>query len=219
MRSDRSSMRAHFLYTLLIISKFWGSQVWFSARAMSFFGLSLLSLLSILSLGVLPLGALPLGALPLGVLPLGVLPLGVLPLGILPLGVSPLNVLPLASCRSAPCSWPLALGVSSVSQKCTNQRTLMQPCQNALRRRHVPIGVPWYSPAKTTLEGITYQSAYPGTKNTVIYLCYSTCVIFVVMCACKKAYLICLYTFNFVASQSHLGRSPGLICSGDIKSH
>ena len=45
----------------------------------------------------------------------------------------------------------------------TNRHTLVHPCQSDPWRRHVPIGIPWYIPAKTTLRGITYQSTYPGT--------------------------------------------------------
>ena len=33
-----------------------------------------------------------------------------------------------------------------ISVRCTNQRTLVHPCQNAPRRRHVPIGVLWATP-------------------------------------------------------------------------
>ena len=45
----------------------------------------------------------------------------------------------------------------------TNRRILVHPSQNNPRRRHVPINVLRYTPAETTLGGITYQSAYPGT--------------------------------------------------------
>ena len=48
-----------------------------------------------------------------------------------------------------------AFGVP-ISVRYTNQLTLALPCQNDPRRRHVPIGVPWY-------------------KNTVIYLYCTTC--------------------------------------------
>ena len=113
------------------------------------------------------------------------------------------------------CPWRLALCVSPsaylrclksvpISVWCTNQRTLVQPFQNAPPRRHVLIGVPWYSPVKMTSGGVMYHLAYPGTKNTVIYLCYSNCVIFEVVHACKEAYSFCFCFFNFVASQLYI---------------
>ena len=66
--------------------------------------------------------------------------------------------------------WRLVLGVLlSTSPWCldsvtirvqgTNQRTLVYPCQNAPQRRHVPICVPWSTPARTTLGGMTWQLA------------------------------------------------------------
>ena len=45
----------------------------------------------------------------------------------------------------------------------TNQHTLVHSCQNDPWRRHVPTGIPRYTPAKTTIGGVTYQTAYPGT--------------------------------------------------------
>ena len=44
-----------------------------------------------------------------------------------------------------------------------NRCTLVHPCQKDPLRHHVPIVIPWYTHAKTTLEGVTCQSAYPGT--------------------------------------------------------
>ena len=45
-------------------------------------------------------------------------------------------------------------GVSSVSQKCTNQYSVYQLALG------LPISVPRYTPAKTPLGGATFQSAY-----------------------------------------------------------
>ena len=66
---------------------------------------------------------------------------------------------------------------------CTNQCTLIHSCQNAPRRRHVTIGVPWFAvdfpffgvskvyqsvfrvpiSVRCTNQRLMYQSAYPGT--------------------------------------------------------
>ena len=103
------------------------------------------------------------------------------------LGVS---VSPLAIRRSASRCCPrrfaawrlcLALGILPwcIISVCTSLHSMYQ-YQSAFG---VPISVPWYSPAKMTFSGVTYQSAYPGEKQTVIqYLCF-----FCRCCASKYA--------------------------------
>ena len=62
-------------------------------------------------------------------------------------------------------------GTVPISVWCTNQRTLVQPCQNDPRRQNMPINVPWY-------------------KNTVIY---TVVVFFLVVRAWNEAYHNVLY--------------------------
>ena len=73
--------------------------------------------------------------------------------------------------------------------KCTNQRLVCQPAFG------VPISIPWYSPAKTTLGGKTYQSTYHGTKTLIFthYLCF-----FLVVRARNEVYNLCLYVKTLI---------------------
>ena len=57
---------------------------------------------------------------------------------------------------------PRCLKIVPISLRCTNQRSMYQSASS------VPIRVPWYTPTKTTLGGATYQSTYPGTKNSSV---------------------------------------------------
>ena len=74
--------------------------------------------------------------------------------------------------------------------KRTKQRTLVQ-YQSAFG---LPISIPWYSPAKMTLRGETYQSKYPGTKTLIFthYLCF-----FLVVRSRNGAFSVCLYIHIF----------------------
>ena len=49
-------------------------------------------------------------------------------------------------------AYPVPIGLP-----CTNQRSMYQSAFG------VPISISWYTPVKTPLRGVTYQSAYPGT--------------------------------------------------------